>query len=167
MRLLPPRRLLSVLAPVCVTCLFVGTGCTSQKTLPPGQHENVETLPLRPEWQRYADANYRGVVMAQFSAPTGIRFSDDPKVVASHNRTRGATELLAAGNVDVPDASGTRFRRPYTIVWQQSGGGWELSDVRVSDEGQPVRPEPTAPQPLRPTSRPAATAPAETPATSP
>lgn len=165
MRLPPPRRLLAVLVTLHLPGLLAGTGCNSQKSIPPWQHEQVETLPLKPEWQQYADANYRGVVMAQFPAPTGIRFPDDPKVVATHNRTRGETELLAAGSVDVPDVSGTRYRRPYTIIWQQSNGGWELADVRVSEEGRQVRPEPTTPQPARPTSRPA-TAPADTPATS-
>src|SRR4051794_11488041 len=160
---LPPRcRLLIVSAWVCLPCLLLATACSSQKPPAPWQHENVDTLPLRPEWERYADANYRGVVMAQLSAPSGVRFPDAPKVVASRNRTRGTTELLAAGNVDVPDASGTRFRRPYSIVWRQSGGGWELADIHVSDEGQAVRPEPTSPQLPRPVSRPA-TAPAETP----
>jgi hypothetical protein len=159
---LPPRRPLSVFVSICLLGLLVGAGCNSQKTLQPWQHENVDAIALRPEWQRYADENYRGVVMAQFSAPTGIRFVDEPKVVASRNRTRGETELLAAGNVDVPEASGTRYRRPYSIVWRQSGGGWELADVHVNDEGQAVRPEPTSPQPPRPVSRPA-TAPAETP----
>ena len=139
-------------------------GCGQRQPPPVWEREDVQTLPMRPEWQRFVDDNYRGVVLAKLnsalSAPLDVAFVDKPQAVATKNKTRGTTELLAVGQVDVPTGTGVKYRRPYSIVWEQSGGGWAVADARVepSDTPAPRPEEPAAPKP--PTSRPA-TAPAE------
>lgn len=130
-------------------------------TLPLYEKENVENLPMEPAWRRFADENYLGVVLSQLGATTGPEFPDKPSVIASRNKTRGTTELMAAGSVDTVRPNGKEYRRPYVVVWEQAGTGWRLLDARV----EPASVEAPAPPPERiagPATRPA-TAPAAGP----
>ena len=138
--------------------LLAVAGCSSQpaaKPLQPWEHEQVETLPMRPEWSKFVDDETRGVVLSQVNSPTLVRFDGAPKAVATRNVTRGETELLAVGMVDVPDVTGTKYRRPYSVLWRQARGGWELVDARVSPTGDVVvPPKSDTAAPLKPTMRP-------------
>ena len=49
---LPPRRTSIGCVWLCLPWLVAGVGCSSQKTMQPWDREQVETLPLKPEWQR-------------------------------------------------------------------------------------------------------------------
>ena len=151
--------LVAPLAPLAGGC----AGGGPREPMPSWQREDVETLTMKPEWQRFARDNALGVVLAQVNAPRGTKMVEPPKVVATRNRTRGTVELLATGEVDVPDVIGKPYRRPYSVLWEQSGGGWRVADVQVATglEVPPPTAVPSATPAARPTTRPVTPTPAD------
>src|SRR4051812_7506267 len=95
MRPSPPLIVLGlVVTPILIAC--GAAGCQHADPAPTWKREDVDTLEMRPEWQRFVDDNYRGVVIAQLDASRGAKFEEPPHVVATRNKSRNATELLAA-----------------------------------------------------------------------
>jgi hypothetical protein len=94
---------------------------------PGGAGAGDDRVPVRPEWQKFADENFYGVVQAGLPSTTMItaRFPRKPTVVASRGKG-GRIDLVAIGDVDTTSLGGTRMRYPASVIWQQRGSGWEM-----------------------------------------
>ncbi|HEX8911264.1 MAG TPA: hypothetical protein VF796_02810 [Humisphaera sp.] len=119
-----------------------------------------EVIEVRPEWRAFANENYRGVLLADLNAARDVRFNEPLTYAASRNPATGDVELSVAGTLDANTVTADRFRRPFTVLWRQSGGGWTLLTSRI-DRGGPVPVPPRIP----PTPGPIRTSPTTGPST--
>jgi len=124
--------------------VVMGTvGCSDnsapQKRLLGGS--GVTEIPVDSSSRAYALENYRSSVLAEIRAQPDATFVTRPDISMGH-RPDGTTELMAMGEMDIND-KGARMRKPYSVTWVKSGGGWS-SPVTLIMDGK------VSPQPLRP-----------------
>lgn len=162
--------LVPMLSVVIATLIAAATGCQSNHADTTtaadrrASYEQLKTLPLKPEWSKFVEANYRSVVLADLTqrGRDTAEFVEPPQVIASRYKSGGGVELMAIGKVDTINLNSVRYRRSYTIAWQESGSGWDLTQHEL---GSPDRAK--EPPPARPPQTPTIIHPASKPATKP
>ena len=158
-RLLRSSRRTSIVLAVLVTACCAG-GCRPKNSAGgAGPDGNVA---VQPAWRKFAEANYYGVVQAGLPSSTMVtaRFPNKPTVTASR-AADGKVDLVAVGDVETNSPGGARMRYPASVMWHQSGGGWEMV-FRNIGAGAPAPAQPSAPgmgPGVGPSTQPAAPAP--------
>src|SRR4051812_44553337 len=101
-------------------------GCSN--TPPPTPRQRAtghQPIPVDPAWRRYAEENFRGMVLAETGAQPDLRFVTAPDISAARRLDNGQVELTAIGEADMNDAAGHRYRKPFYVTWLQTSHGWE------------------------------------------
>jgi hypothetical protein len=128
-----------------VTASLAATGCNSTPSSdqpPLGATRMGREMPVDAASRQFAMDHYRGMVLAENNAQPDTTFVRDPNIAIVQRSDNGDVELSATGEFDVNDAAGHRLRKPYSVFWRRSAGGWTPASTMIM-AGRP------SPQPFR------------------
>ena len=142
-----------------LVALCCAGGCQPRGSDAAGGKAGDDSIPVKPAWQKFAESNFYGVVQAGLPGTSMVtaKFPGKPIVTASRGAD-GKVDLVAVGDVETTSLGGTRMRQPASVMWHQSGGGWEMVFRNIGA----ATPAPATPAPPTPAVGPA-TAPAAPP----